>query len=321
MEFVQLKKTLQTKLENAYIIYGDDNYVLSKAYGLIYNRLNIAMPELNEYKFDGDTIDLEDVTRALLTLPMMSDKKMVFVNAVTKPKITNIDSLVEYFNMPNDSSVLVINAGENVKDWDKLKNIVTYVDCNRLKVEVLRGVIVNELSKSNKQITATAIARLCDYTLNDLSTISNEIVKLTNYVEGDVITDADVDAIVSKSFEFQIYELSEALARKQSDKCFEIIASLKDKKDNIKLILPTISNHFRRLFYIAISDNSILELSTMLGVKEYAIKKGVEQSKLFTKRQLKDIVDSFAELDFETKSSDISLENAIDYIVLKILNL
>ena len=59
----------------------------------------------------------------------------------------------------------------------------------------------------------------------------------------------------------------------------------------------------------------------MLGVKEYAVKKGVEQSKLFTKRQLKDIVDSFAELDFETKSSDISLDNAIDYIVLKILNL
>lgn len=321
MEFVQLKKTLQTKLENAYIIHGDDNYVLSKAYGLILNRLNITMPELNEYKFDGDTIDLEDVTRALLTLPMMSDKKMVYVNAVHKPKINNIDSLIEYFNMPNDSSVLVINAGENVKDWDKLKNIVTYVDCNRLKVDVLKGVIVNELAKVNKQITGAAIAKLCDYTLNDLSTISNEIVKLSNYVEGNIVSDTDVDAIVTKSFEFQIYELSEALARKQSDRCFEIIASLKDKKDNIKLILPTISNHFRRLFYIAISDNSILELATMLGVKEYAVKKGVEQSKLFTKRQLKDIVDSFAELDFETKSSDISLDNAIDYIVLKILNL
>lgn len=321
MEFVQLKKTLQTKLGNAYIIYGDDNYVLAKAYGLILNRLNITMPELNEYKFDSDTIDLEDVTRALLTLPMMSDKKMVYVNAVHKPKIINIDKLLDYFDMPNDSSVLVINAGENVKDWDKLKNVVEYVDCSRLKIDVLKSVIVNEFAKANKQITGTAIAKLCDYTLNDLSTISNEIIKLSNYVEGSVVNDSDVDAIVTKSFEFQIYELSEALARKQSDRCFEIISSLKDKKDNIKLILPTISNHFRRLFYIVISDNSILELATMLGVKEYAVKKGIEQSKLFTKRQLKEIVDSFAELDFETKSSEISLDNAIDYIVLKILNL
>lgn len=321
MEFVQLKKSLQSKIENAYLLFGDDTYVLSKAYGLIYNSLNINMPELNEYKFDGDTIDLEDVKRALLTLPMMSDKKMVYVNGISKPKLTNVDALLEYFTMPNDSSVLVINAGDNLKDWDKLKNSVTLVDCNRLKVEVLRGVIVNELSKLGKQITATALSKLCDYTLNDLSTISNEIIKLANYVQGNIVTDGDVDAIVTKSFEFQIYELSEALAKKQADKCFEIIASLKDKKDNIKLILPTISNHFRRLFYIAISDNSISELSTMLNVKEFAIKKGVEQSRLFTKKQLKEIVDCFAELDFETKKSDISVDNAISYVVLKILNL
>lgn len=321
MEFVQLKKTLQTKIDNAYLLYGDDTYVLSKAYGLIFNSLNITMPELNEYKFDNEYLDLEEVTRALLTLPMMSDKKMVYINAVSKPKLSNMESLIEYFNLPNDSSVLVINAGENVKDWDKLKNIVTMVDCNRLKPEVLRGVIVNDLAKRGKQITATAVAKLCDYTLNDLSTISNEIIKLSNFVDGNIVMDKDVDNIVTKSFEFQIYELSEALAKKQSDRCFEIIASLKDKKDNIKLILPTISNHFRRLFYVAISDNSISELSTMLGVKEYAIKKAIEQSRLFTKKQLKEIVDSFAELDYETKSSDISLENAIDYIVLKILNL
>lgn len=321
MEFVQLKKSLQSKIENAYLLFGDDTYVLSKAYGLIYNSLNINMPELNEYKFDGDTIDLEDVKRALLTLPMMSDKKMVYVNGISKPKLTNVDALLEYFTMPNDSSVLVINAGDNLKDWDKLKNSVTLVDCNRLKVEVLRGVIVNELSKLGKQITASALSKLCDYTLNDLSTISNEIIKLANYVQGNIVTDGDVDAIVTKSFEFQIYELSEALAKNQADKCFEIIASLKDKKDNIKLILPTISNHFRRLFYIAISDNSISELSTMLNVKEFAIKKGVEQSRLFTKKQLKEIVDCFAELDFETKKSDISVDNAISYVVLKILNL
>lgn len=321
MEFVQLKKTLQTKIDNAYIIYGDDNYVLSKAYGLIYNSLNINMPELNEYRFDGDVVDLEDVKRALLTLPMMSDKKLVYINGVSKPKITNFDALLEYFNMPNDSSVLLINAGENLKDWDKLKGAVTLVDCNRLKVEVLRGVIVNELSKQGKQITATALSKLCEYSLNDLSAISNEIIKLSSYVQGNIVTDEDVDQIVTKSFEFQIYELSEALAKKQGDRCFEIIASLKDKKDNVKLILPTISNHFRRLFYIAVSDNSVAELATMLNVKEFAIKKGIEQSKLFTKKQLKDILDSFAELDFETKKSDISIENAINYIVLKILNL
>lgn len=321
MEFVQLKKSLTSNVSNGYLLYGDDNYVLSKAYGLIFNALNINMPELNEYKFSDDSIDFDEVTKALLTMPMMSDKKLVFVDAVNKPKITNLDKLIAYFEMPNSSSVLIINAGENEKDFDKLKNILTFVDCNRLKQNVLNGVIINELSKSKKQITMSAINKLCAYCLNDLSLITNEIVKLVNYTSKDIITDEDIDAVVNVTFEYQIYELSEALAKKQSDKCFEIIASLKDKKDNIKLILPTISNHFRRLFYVAISDNSVAELSTMLNVKEYAIKKAIEQSRLFTKLQLKNILETFIDLDYETKVSDISINNAIDYVVLKILNL
>ncbi len=321
MEFVQLKRTLKSEIDSAYIIYGDDNFVLNKAYSLIYNALNMVLPELNEYKFDGDEIDFEEVVKAMLTMPVMSDKKIVYVNAINTTKLKNIESLIEYLKMPNKSTVLVINAGDNLKLFEKIKNELTLINCNRLPIDVLRGVIVNELSLYKKQITISAINKLCNYCLNDLSAINNEIVKLTNYTNKDVITDEDVDGIVSKSFEFQIYELSEALAKKQSDKCFEIINSLKDKKDNIKLILPTISNHFRRLFYVAISDNDIKELSTMLNVKEFAVKKAIEQSKLFTKRQLKSILDSFIELDYETKQSNISVENAIDYIVLKILNM
>lgn len=321
MEFVQLKRTLKSEINSAYILYGDDNFVLNKAYNLIYNALDITMPELNEYKFSNEEIDFDEVVKAMLTMPMMSNHKIVYVDALNAPKIKNLEALIDYLKMPNTSSVLVINAGDDLKPFEKIKDNVTMVNCNRLSIDVLRGVIVNELSLHKKQITSSAINKLCNYCLNDLSAINNEITKLVNYTNKDIIVDDDVDAVVTKSFEFQIYELSEALAKKQSDRCFEIIASLKDKKDNIKLILPTICNHFRRLFYIAISDSTTKELATMLNVKEYAIKKGLEQSRLFTKKQLKSILDSFVELDFETKNSDISVENAIDYIVLKILNL
>ena len=37
--------------------------------------------------------------------------------------VSLVSILLAYFNMPNDSSVLLINAGENLKDWDKLKEL------------------------------------------------------------------------------------------------------------------------------------------------------------------------------------------------------
>ena len=58
----------------------------------------------------------------------------------------------------------------------------------------------------------------------------------------------------------------------------------------------------------------------MLGVKDYAITVAYKQSKMFTKLQLKNILDCMEQLDYELKTSAISNELAIDYLVLKILN-
>lgn len=320
MEFIQLKKSLRENIKNAYLLFGDDNFVLSKAYALISESVNLSMPEINEYKFSED-VDFTNVVRALQTFPFMSDYKLIYVDARSSIKLSNISVLEAYLLNQNPSSILVINAGDNSKIFDKIKNNIEWVDCNRLKTNMVQSIIVNELGKSNKQITLSALNKLCDYCLNDLSSIQNEITKLDNYSSLSIINDKDIDELVSKSFEFQIYELSEALSKKQSDKCFQIVDSLKDKRDNIKLILPTISNHFRRLFYIAISDNTTSELASLLNVKEFAVKKGMEQCRMFSKKQLKAILDAFIELDYEIKTSSISVENAIDYIILKILNI
>ena len=71
---------------------------------------------------------------------------------------------------------------------------------------------------------------------------------------------------------------------------------------------------------ISVSSESKSELAKMLGVHEYAITKSQDQVKLFTKKQLKEINDMCQQLDFDIKQSNITPENAIDYIILKILN-
>ena len=71
---------------------------------------------------------------------------------------------------------------------------------------------------------------------------------------------------------------------------------------------------------VSIASETKAELSKMLGVHEYAITKSQEQARMFTKKQLKEINDICHKLDFDMKQSNMTPENAIDYIVLKILN-
>ena len=73
---------------------------------------------------------------------------------------------------------------------------------------------------------------------------------------------------------------------------------------------------------VALNKNmSNLELSKMLGVKEYAIKMTQNQVKLFTVSKLKKINELCVKMDGDLKQSNIGIDNAINLLVLQILNM
>lgn len=318
MKFVELKKNLKNEIKNNYILKGDDEYLLSHAYELIKNACNIEFPELNLLIFKED-VDFDLVVKALETLPMFVDKKLIYVKLTTKD-YKNEQKLEDYLKNPNPTSILVVSVGNN----GYLKNIeknFEVIDCNRLTRDVVVPFVVNELKKYKKSINKEACELLCDYSNCDLSKITNELVKCVSYIgERETISEDDVKLLVNKSVEFQIFELTEALAKKKTAKVYEIIDVIKTKKDEYRGLLSLIFKHFRRLFMVSISSESKSELSKMLGVHEYAITKSQEQAKLFTKKQLKEINDICHQLDYDMKQSNITPENAIEYIILKILN-
>jgi DNA polymerase-3 subunit delta len=159
--------------------------------------------------------------------------------------------------------------------------------------------------------------------LCDLAKIIIECDKIIAYVgDRETITSNDIQEIVTRSIEYKIFELTENLAKKDSSKVYAILNDLQAKKDEYKMLPALIYAHFRRLFHVALNQNlTNFEISKMLGVKEYAIKMTQSQIKLFSKSGLKKINEMCANLDYDLKQSNISLDNAIELMVLSILNL
>ena len=321
MKYVELKNSLKNKVFNNYLLSGSDEFLLNKSVELIFNALNISIVDLNYYKFIGESVNFEDVVKALNTMPVFDDKKMVVVYLNVKTNITNLNELTNYLKQPNEQAILVVVVGES----DELKNLTNnfeVVDCNKLSEDIVDKFVLSELKKSGTNITAPALKTLNEYCVYDLTKIVKELAKLTSFVyDKKLIEESDVKLLVNKTLEFQIFELTENLAKKNKDKVFEILEALKSKKDSYKTLLSLIYNHFRRLFYVSISNLSKSELGSMLNVKDYAITVAYKQGKLFTKMQLKQIINIMEELDFELKTGAISNELAIEYLVLKILNM
>ena len=320
MKYIELKNSLKSNIFNNYLLSGADEFLLNKSVELIFNAAKINIVEMNFLKFIGENVDFEEVVKALNTMPMFDDKKMVVVYLNVKTAVSNLPKLTDYLKNPNPQSVLVVVAGESTELKQQV-NKFEVVDCNRLSEDIVDKFVLNELRATNTNITKTALKTLNEYCVYDLSKIVKEVNKLVSFVaDKKLIEENDVKVLVNKTVEFQIYELTENLAKKQKDKVFEILEALKSKKDTYKTIIPLIYSHFRRLFYVAVSNLSKSELGSMLGVKDYAITVAYKQSGMFTKLQLKNIVNIMEELDFELKTSAISNELAVDYLVLKILN-
>jgi len=73
---------------------------------------------------------------------------------------------------------------------------------------------------------------------------------------------------------------------------------------------------------VALNKNMTnFDLAKMLFVKEYAIKMTAQQVKLFSVSKLKKINELCIKMDSDLKQSNISIDNAINLLVLQILNM
>ena len=324
MKFEELKNSLKEKIYPAYLLYGVDEFLLSSAYNLIIKYSQVEMQELNLLKFVEGVIDCDDVVRGLNTMPIFSNKKAVYLDLrmAKKSDVKNIKILNEYLQNPNKSAILIVNIGDDC-DIEIDKNKFIDVDCNKLDYKIISLKIKAELKKYNKNIDDSSIQLLSDYCIGDLSKILIECQKLVAFVgEKENITSLDIKEIVSRSLEYQIYELTDGLSRKDSKKVFTIINDIENKKDEYKSLPSLIFAHFRRLFHISINkDLTNFELAKMLGIKEYAVKMSQKQVGLFSKSSLKKINDLCIKLDYDLKQSNITIENMVNLIILTILNM
>ena len=94
-------------------------------------------------------------------------------------------------------------------------------------------------------------------------------------------------------------------------------AMLKNKEQPVSII-SAISNHFRRLFFIARSQFNSLDLAEMLNIKEFAVKKYKEQINNFSVKQLKSIFDLTVKVEFKCKSGQMDGKSALVYLISSI---
>lgn len=318
IEFINLKESLKSKFFPVYALCGDDQWLKNKSLENIKASLEIELPEMNCYTYE-DGADVDELINACNTLPFFSRQKLVVVHNFVFPngkKATEVkDKLASFSAHADDSCVLVF-----VTDDDKqFKTVggVQIVNCKRLDERAVVSWIVAYCRRQGRAIDNAVATKIGQYCLCDMSRVATETEKLCSYASAHITAD-DVELLVHKDSNYEIFKLSEMIANKNSSKALETLQGLLNRGEQPRMLFGLLYNFYRRMYYAKTTTYSAKELASMLGANgEWQISQAVKVAQNYKPIQLKRALDCFASTDEKIKK----FFNEIDEINMLVLNL
>lgn len=304
-------------MNNLYFIESDNHIILNKFLEDIVKENKFSLDEV--IKFDLSERNISEVITELDTYSLFSTRKIVFAyDAVflttDKTEIEHdIDMFTKYINNPKEDSVLVLAC----RKLDGKKNIAKLV---KEKFKIIETTIdFNEYVKNKTKgykFSNSDIAYFLTCMNEDIDRINNELDKLMMLKNEDKeITKNDIDLIVIKKIDDNIFDLIEAIIKKDKKRSLEIYNGIVNYGEEVFKIMISLANQVRLLLQVKILENeNDLDIAEKLHLKNpkqlYFIRKKMAG---YTKKELTDYLLKLSIMDEELK-----LGKAIDKIVFPV---
>ena len=295
MKYVDFRKfTDENGGKPIYLFEGEETYFREKGEALLKDRF-VREPSLDFASFDGSELKgdkMRALADALYAFPFLSEKRIVRVSEFYPTEKDYEKYLKAVFEAPVDTSILIIcNAGKGKSGTAALakKPNVTYVDCSKSDEETIKRWIYGTCKRAGVYADGVTCGKLAAYCIFDMSRIAKETEKLLTCLAatgGDRLTDELIDEMVYPDSEYKIYELANALARKNYSEYMKVIKDLSTRGFNETSLLSSLASYFKGLYEVSLCKGGDKEVAATLGIKEYAAKKNREQAAKFAKGEL-----------------------------------
>ena len=299
IKFLELKEKLKTSEYSALCLYGNDAWLKRKAVSNVCDAYGIVDDGFSVDRLSEPTAD--DIRNACLTPSMFSAKKLVVCDDIILPDGSNKQAefkrhLSETIAQCDGSFCLVLLADTNILPESAG---VLAVDCNRLDKASIVKWIIGYCKRAGVTVDALCADKIASYCLMDMSRVEVETQKLLDY---GTISIESIDMLVHKDAEYAIFDLSGAIADKNTVKAMAIYRDLIARGEDARALFGLIYSYYRRVYYVKTSSFGNEELATYLGVKSGAIAFAKETANRYKPMQLKRALDYLAQADERIKA-------------------
>ncbi len=290
-QFIQTLK--QKKIHPTYCICGEETFFVNQCVEYIeHELLTEAEKQFDLSVFYGKDASFEQVFNACRTPAMFSSFKVVLLKDAQLFK--DLKRFETYLQKPLSQTLFFIVYRDKVLDTKTalgtlLKTKTQYVAFPALKEMELLVWVKNYLAERGFMIQEKALFLLLEQVNHDIEMIVNELQKLiVNQNKKDISIEA-IEEFVGISKEYNIFELQDALGKKDKKKCSEIMKHfIEHPKQNPFMLLHNVLYKFFSKVLIATENKQLrdIELAPLLGVSPYAVRNYTAASKYFSIEEL-----------------------------------
>ncbi len=326
MKFEQIIADIQNKIfSSIYFLYGEEPFFIDQLTSYIEKHaLDDDFKEFNQSIVYGRDVSPTDVIDLARRFPMMGNYQLVIVKEAQS--INNIEELEAYLAAPLSTTILVVcykykkldKRKSFYKNLNKSSDTVLFAS-DRLRDYQIPDWIEKTASIMGYSVNPASSRVLAEYLGNDLGKIHNELDKLAiNLEKGAVITEDEIEKHIGISKDFNVFELQNALGRKNALKAQRIVQHFEDnpKEHPLQMISVMLHNFFVKVYiYHHIKNLKPREIAAELGVNPFFVKDFEQASKMYSPQKIKSIISQIKSLDL--KSKGVGTADANSYGELK----
>jgi DNA polymerase-3 subunit delta len=320
-------------MPNLYFLFGNDEFAVSRKLKEFESDFtDPTSAGMNTARLDARSMNENDLNTAVNAMPFLAKRRLVLL-ANPSAEYNNASSrkkFLEFIEKAPDTTRLVIYESVEPRDADK-HWLVKWAEKNSKLIQTrafmlprlkdMTGWIVNETKQQGGQIEPRAAEMLKDMVGVDTRQAGIEIAKLLAYVNwARPITGQDVEAVCIVTSQQSVFDFVDALSNGNGKSAQHLLHRLLETDDPFSLWGMVV-----RQFRLLIQAREILDgrgnkddVARALGVHPFVAEKTTQQAGRFSMESLEGIYRELLRIDEGVKTGQVTLELAMDTLVVEL---
>ncbi len=306
-----------------YVFLGNEINIIKKKIDSLIDELKID----NIIKYDYDSVSIDDILNEINYVDLFNEKKLLIVSNFTFKKMKDKEekALSNYINHMNDNVIILKCIDEKLDNKKELIKLVNdkckVIELKKMDYKTLHEYVTKIFSDNNKRITYNQIKNILSLCENDTDSVLNEVNKLLLYkMDSDTITDEDIENVISKNSEKEMFKLNDAVMAHNIPNMLESTKTLVSSGVDEVVIIDYLSKQFRTLYQIKVmsKDTGIQTITSRLSLNPFVTKKMLDVVGKFSEEKLLNIIYKLSDADISIKVEGLDKSKVLENFYLSI---